>query len=212
MEVNENETKMPVSDNILEELKYELKMAKQREINTFELWEADLTPVTKQRKEFQLSQSLRRAFEKDIVPTNFKPYLFIPNQVDINECLDIIQQNYNHIRNLYLLLSSTRGSKYSINEEIKYPFISKNRMKDFLHDLEILAEDEDQIPIPTECGEDNNQVVDMVTISEVDEIFDASNLEYENDDENPDDLLIRIELVEFIMRLAQIQNKKVTQL
>ena len=52
VEVSENEAKMPVSDNILEELKYELKMAKQRQINTFELWDPDMIPTTKQRKDF----------------------------------------------------------------------------------------------------------------------------------------------------------------
>lgn len=46
----------------------------------------------------------------------------------------------------------------------------------------------------------------------MDEVFDASNLEYEVDDENPDELLIRIELVEFIMRIAQIQTKRIAKL
>ena len=52
VEVNEHETKMPVSDSILDELKHELRLAKKREINTFEMWDADMTPVTKHRKEF----------------------------------------------------------------------------------------------------------------------------------------------------------------
>ena len=147
------------------------------------------------------------------MPTNFKPYFFIDDQTDINESLNIFQENYNHIRNLYLLISSTRGSKYSKDEKIMYPFISKNRIKDFLDDLELLAETGDHELDCSECIKDyKNPGIDKITISALDDIFEATNVEYEMDDENPDDLLIRIELVEFIMRVAQVQNNKLIQL
>ena len=47
----------------------------------------------------------------------------------------------------------------------------------------------------------------MLKESEVDEIFKQSNVEYEDDDANPDDQLNRIELMEFYMRLAVAQRK-----
>jgi len=94
-----------------------------------------------------------------------------------------------------------------------YPFISKNRIKDFLDDLELLAETGDHEPDCSECIKDyKNPGIDKITISAIDDIFEATNVEYEMDDENPDDLLIRIELVEFIMRVAQVQNNKLIQL
>ena len=42
----------------------------------------------------------------------------------------------------------------------------------------------------------------MLKEDEVDEIFRQCNVEYEDDDANPDELLNRIELIEFFMRLA----------
>ena len=47
----------------------------------------------------------------------------------------------------------------------------------------------------------------MLKEDEVDEIFRQSNVEYEDDDANPDDQLNRIELMEFYMRLAVAQRK-----
>ena len=40
-------------------------------------------------------------------------------------------------------------------------------------------------------------------IEEIEKIYEQSNIEYENDDENPDELLNRIEFMEFLMRLAK---------
>ena len=39
-------------------------------------------------------------------------------------------------------------------------------------------------------------------IEEIEKIYEQSNIEYEDDDENPDELLNRIEFMEFLMRLA----------
>ena len=41
-------------------------------------------------------------------------------------------------------------------------------------------------------------------MEKVDEIFIASNVEYEEDEENPDDLFNRIEVLEFLMRVALV--------
>jgi hypothetical protein len=40
-------------------------------------------------------------------------------------------------------------------------------------------------------------------IEEIEKIYEQSNVEYEDDDENPDELLNRVEFMEFLMRLAQ---------
>ena len=40
-------------------------------------------------------------------------------------------------------------------------------------------------------------------MAEIEKIYQQSNIEYEDDDENPDELLNRIEFMEFLMRLAQ---------
>jgi len=43
----------------------------------------------------------------------------------------------------------------------------------------------------------------------IDEIFARSNIEYVQDDANPDDLLNRAELLEFLMRVAVAQRKNI---
>jgi hypothetical protein len=49
------------------------------------------------------------------------------------------------------------------------------------------------------------------TLSEeqIEAIFHQANIEYEDDDANPDDLMNRVELLEFLMRLAQAQRAEV---
>jgi len=45
----------------------------------------------------------------------------------------------------------------------------------------------------------------------IDEIFAQTNIEYIQDDANPDDLLNRAELLEFVMRVALAQKKKIAK-
>ena len=46
----------------------------------------------------------------------------------------------------------------------------------------------------------------MLKEEQIDEIFHQANVEYEDDDANPDELLNRVELTEFILRLAVAQR------
>ena len=46
----------------------------------------------------------------------------------------------------------------------------------------------------------------MLKEEQIDEIFHQANVEYEDDDANPDELLNRVELTEFILRLAVVQR------
>ena len=49
IEVNPNEEKMVVSDHMLDELKLELRMEKQKEVNSFDAWEPDQVPLSRER-------------------------------------------------------------------------------------------------------------------------------------------------------------------
>ena len=49
----------------------------------------------------------------------------------------------------------------------------------------------------------SNSMFNKTRIEEIEKIYEQSNIEYENDDENPDELLNRIEFMEFLMRLAK---------
>lgn len=59
IEVNPNEEKMVVSDNMLDELKLELRMAKQMEVNCFDVWEPDQVPLSRERLDFKMSNRLK---------------------------------------------------------------------------------------------------------------------------------------------------------
>lgn len=49
-------------------------------------------------------------------------------------------------------------------------------------------------------------------MEKIGEIFKDCNYEYEEDEENPDDLFNRVEVLEFFMRVALVQNSKQTLL
>ena len=48
----------------------------------------------------------------------------------------------------------------------------------------------------------SKSMFNITRIEEIEKIYEQSNIEYEDDDENPDELLNRIEFMEFLMRLA----------
>jgi hypothetical protein len=131
----------------------------------------------------------------------------MPNQVDINECLDHYTHYYRHVRNLYLYVATTRGTDLSADEPINYPFISEARIKDFLNEVGLVkGANTPAITAATKCSAvlkiGKNPAIDQLSLEEIDEIFKATNVEYEEDDENPDDLLNRVEVIEFFMRFA----------
>lgn len=153
IEVNPNEDNMIVSDAMLQELKMELRLARQQEINAFEQWEPDVDPLSKELQDFAQSKRLKQACEKDTLPKNFKPYYFMPDQYDIQECLDHHSHYFRVIRNLYLYLSTSRGNYLSASEEIKYPFISLNRIKDFMTDVKLVKKGDEDVEIGlVKCG------------------------------------------------------------
>lgn len=49
---------------------------------------------------------------------------------------------------------------------------------------------------------------EYLSIETVNDIFFQANIEYEDDDANPDDSLNRVELMELFMRIAQAQRDK----
>ena len=50
---------MIVSDAMLQELKMELRLARQQEINAFEQWEPDVDPLSKELQDFAQSKRLK---------------------------------------------------------------------------------------------------------------------------------------------------------
>ena len=59
-----------------------------------------------------------------------------------------------------------------------------------------------------------NSMFNRAKMDEVEKIYEKTNIEYEDDDDNPDELLNRIEFMEFLMRFAQqmaVNNKKWNQ-
>lgn len=62
----------------------------------------------------------------------------MPNQADINCCLDHLQANFGSIKNLYAYLATHRGPVLSSDEKSSYPFISEARIKDFCLEVGIL--------------------------------------------------------------------------
>lgn len=202
----------------------------------------------------------------DIIPKNFKPYLWMPNQADINNCLDQLQSHYLSIKNLYLYLSTNRGKITSADEKTQYPFISEARIKDFCFEIGILEKLEkkveedpvkklkikkgktakqktveglsvkvsvpqlnkadsvlDNTPLEASKLHSHSSEISLnqaqqkglpkhhayLSSDQIDHIFQQANQEYEDDDANPDDLMNRVELMEFLMRLAQVQRANV---
>ena len=77
----------------------------------------------------------------------------MPDQYDIQECLDHHSHYFRVIRNLYLYLSTSRGNYLSASEEIKYPFISLNRIKDFMTDVKLVKKGDEDVEIGlVKCG------------------------------------------------------------
>ena len=75
----------------------------------------------------------------------------MPDQSDINLCLDHFEDYFVELKSLYLYLSTTLGDNYSKNEAPNYPFISQNRMKDFCLEINLMEEtipDDDEFQEP----------------------------------------------------------------
>ena len=93
IEMSQNpETKIK-QENMLEELKSELEQDRMKSASCFGSWQGDRTPLeghhSRDVPQFRQSARVKQAFQYDIIPKNFKPYLFVPDQSDINLCLDL---------------------------------------------------------------------------------------------------------------------------
>ena len=101
---------------MLEELKRELKKDREKQVACFAKWEGDWITHETGNDLYRPSARVKQAFQLDIIPKNFKPYLWISDPTDIGHCLDKLQENFESLKNLYLYLSSIRGSALSSEE------------------------------------------------------------------------------------------------
>ena len=87
------------------------------------------------------SHFLKQAWSIDTIPKNFKPW-FVADQDgninDINNCMDLLEQEFRNIKNLYLYISTSEGDNFSRGQEIYYPYISRERIKDFCVEIDII--------------------------------------------------------------------------
>ena len=97
--------------------------------------------------------ALKQAFNYDVIPRNFKPFFFMPDQQDIHRCLDILQKKFKDIKNLFIYLSTSRGAEHSKIEYLAYPFVSQDRMKDFLEEIGLVDHNDHE-----KVAEDNKYV------------------------------------------------------
>ena len=122
---------------MIEELTSEMNRKFRQQTNVFKNWVGDIdhssiADYIKNGVPLKQTMSLKSAFNHDIIPRNFKPFFFMPDQQDINKCLDILQKRYKDVKNLFIYLSTSRGESHSKMEYLAYPFVSQDRMKDFL--------------------------------------------------------------------------------
>lgn len=59
------------------------------------------------------------------------------NLNDINNCMDLLAQEFRNIKNLFLYISTSRGA-LSSSEPLHYPHISRLRIKDFCSEINVI--------------------------------------------------------------------------
>ena len=144
VELNQASDKKIILDNMVEELQSEMKRKFRKSTNVFRTWQGDIdfnsienyiqngVPLTK-------TIVLKNAFNNDTIPKNFRPYFFMRDPVDVDKCIVILQTRFRDIKNLFVHLGATRGKNHSKNQYLGYPFITLDRMKDFLEELGIVT-------------------------------------------------------------------------
>ena len=155
VEVTQNAEKKVELDSMLRELTAQVAKKLRRSVSVFAQWQNDLDICVSGQgvvggqagadnggdtNTQKLSRHLKQAFNVDTIPKNFKPYLFVADPNDINDCLDLLQLEFRNIKNLQLYISTSQGGNLSRSEPLNYPFISEGRMKDFCSEIGLIEE------------------------------------------------------------------------